>query len=179
MNSLESTLKDLFVRIGEDPERDGLNKTSDRVLKMYESFLTGYQEDPLSLLGQRLELHTPTQECIRIDRIPFCALCEHHLVPFFGEASVSFIPESHTLGLSHFFNFFEKASRRLALQENLCGELARIIFQKLEPKALYVEMSALHTCLALSHQNAKHTQLVTECFLGDATYKPQLMNYGA
>ncbi len=166
-----TALKSIFEQIGEDPKREGLQKTPERMLQMYRSFLTGYKESSDELLGDVIKLDLKdSEESVLIKNIPFYSLCEHHLVPFFGEVHLAYVPHAHTLGLGRIFQYIESASRRLILQENLSAEIATTLFLKLNAKALLLKMTGLHTCLALSKKGSKPTTLTTQSFHGDQAF---------
>lgn len=177
MKAYQDALTNLFEKIGENPKREGLIKTPRRMSEMYQNFITGHQVSSDELLGEPLSMqNSEGNETILIDHIPFCALCEHHLVPFFGEVHLAYIPNTYLLGLGRIFQYVESISRKLVLQENLSSEIASTLFTKLEPKALIIKMTALHTCSAISQKIPRGTSLTTQSFRGDTTHQTHLLN---
>lgn len=176
MKAYQEALSHLFETIGEDPNREGLVKTPERMANMYQQFITGHQISSDELLGPPIPFDaTSGLETLLIDHIPFCALCEHHLVPFYGEVHLTYIPNQSILGLGRIYHYVESVSRKLVLQEKLCSEIATTLFDKLMPHALLVKMSALHSCSALSQKIPKGTSLSTQSFRGNKKFQPQLI----
>lgn len=170
MEIFQTALQSLFEDIGEDPNRKGLEKTPFRMTQMYRSFLTGYQEDSEELLGSTILLKSKAHQIITVPQIPFFSLCEHHLVPFFGQASLVYVPDQSILGVGRILNYVEAISRKLALQENLCEEIAQTLYKKLQAKALLFKMSAFHTCMPLSQKTTQVAKLSSQTYLGDENH---------
>ncbi|MCH9634152.1 MAG: GTP cyclohydrolase 1 [Chlamydiae bacterium] len=177
MQLFNTALRSIFKQIGEDPHRKGLRRTPERMIQMYQSFLTGYQKSVDDLLGHPIELDQhKSQDIIVMRNIPFCSLCEHHLVPFHGEVHVAYLPNLHTLGLGRVFEYVESVSRKLTLQENLSSEIGLALFEKLDAKALIVKIVGWHTCLTLTRKSLRGSSLVTHSFFGTPDLKPQLVS---
>lgn len=177
MEAFQTALSDLFAKLGENPNREGLKKTPERMIQMYKSFIKENKDSSNQLLGTPLHIDAKAdQESILINQIPFCALCEHHLVPFFGNVHIAYVPNRHIIGLGRVFQYIESISRRLVLQENLSAEISLALFSHLQAKALLVKMSGLHTCLTISQKATRGIQLTTHSFRGDKSLQTLLMS---
>ena len=175
MEKLQKGIKDLLVKVGENPKRIDLIRTPERVQTMLSSFLTGYHTPHFDPLGNPYSIENSHQnDTIVVDNIPFCSLCEHHMVPFFGKMHVSYIPDQHVLGLSRFASFIDYKSRRLQIQENLGADIAQSLFDKLAPKAILVKVVAMHACLAMEGKHQGGSRLITSHFRGKEDLHPIL-----
>lgn len=175
MDTFQNRLRDLLLKIGESPVRIDLGKTSKRIQKMLLSFLTGYKNPPEDLLGSIYPIkETEFSDIITIDRIPFCSLCEHHMVPFFGHMHISYIPQQGVLGVGRFASFIDYHSRRLQIQEHLGTEIIESLYQKIQPKAILLKIIAMHACLAMENKNRGATKLITYHFRGLEELRPSL-----
>lgn len=167
MDALQDHLRDLLLQMGENPARVDVGKTSKRIQKMLLSFLTGYKKPSEDLLGSIYPLKTTEfNDIITVDNIPFCSLCEHHIVPFFGHMHISYIPHHGVLGLGRFASFIDHLSRRLHIQENLGTEIIEGLYEKIKPKAILLKITAMHACLALENKNRGASKLITHHFRG-------------
>lgn len=171
---LKQAFEQLFKEIGEDPNRLGLQKTPERLAKMYSHFFTAYQKDPSELLGSPLPYKSNSSSLITLSELSFFSLCEHHLAPFFGKATLVYLPSHHLLGIGAIHRFIETMSRKLTLQEKLCDELSQSLYAYLKPKALMLTMKATHTCSAFSQLHSYPKELCTKSFLGDSQLFSQL-----
>ena len=148
--STEDALKEILSNIGEDPSRDGLLETPSRVAKMYSEIFSGYKEDPDKVISKDFELGH--NEMVVVKDIPFYSLCEHHMVPFFGNVHVGYIPNKKTgrvVGLSKFARLVEAFARRLQVQERLTSQIADTIDRVLAPDAVGVIIEARHMCIEM------------------------------
>lgn len=135
----------LLEAIGEDPNREGLKDTPERVARMYEELTAGYGEDVGAYLGKVFE-----EECngVVIERdIAFSSMCEHHLMPFFGKVSIAYIPNGKVVGLSKLARVVDAFAKRLQLQERFTSQIADAIFEELSPKGVLVVVEGEHTCM--------------------------------
>jgi len=142
-------VKEFLLIIGEDPEREGLRETPSRVAKMWLEELTiGYRESPESYVKKfKLEVsNKQDQNFVVIRGIPVKSICEHHLMPFFGEAHIMYIPEDEVLGFSKFARIINIYSKRLQLQERLTNQIADGLMNLIKAKGLIIVVNALHTC---------------------------------
>lgn len=148
LRKVEEDIRRLLRDLGEDPEREGLRETPRRVAKMYlEELLVGQGADLKAELSTTFaEDH---QELVMVRAIPFYALCEHHLMPFFGQAHVGYLPDGRVVGLSKLARLVERAARRMTIQERLTTEVADAIMAVLRPKGAMVVVEAEHFCMTM------------------------------
>ena len=164
--AIEKAVRDILIAIGEDPNREGLIDTPDRVARMYEDIFSGLHQDPrehLKVLFQN-ENH---EEMVVVKDIPFYSSCEHHLVPFFGKAHVVYIPKDGRLtGLSKLARVIETLARRPQLQERITKETANIIMEELEPYGVMVVVEAEHMCMTMRGVKKPGSKTVTSAVRG-------------
>ncbi|MBE3590295.1 MAG: GTP cyclohydrolase I FolE [Firmicutes bacterium] len=148
LRQVEEDIRRLLRDLGEDPEREGLRETPRRVAKMYlEELLVGQGADLKAELSTTFaEDH---RELVMVRAIPFYALCEHHLMPFFGQAHVGYLPDGRVVGLSKLARLVERAARRMTIQERLTTEVADAIVSVLRPKGVMVVVEAEHFCMTM------------------------------
>lgn len=146
---IEKAVRDILEAIGEDPDREGLVGTPDRIARMYEEIFSGISEDP----GKHLEVYFQEdthEELVLVKDIPFYSVCEHHLVPFFGKAHVAYIPKNGKLtGLSKLARVVDTIAKRPQLQERLTSTIADTIMEKLQPYGVVVVVEAEHMCMTM------------------------------
>ncbi len=146
---IKNAVREILYAIGEDPDREGLVGTPDRIARMYEEIFAGLTQDP----GKHLDLHFEEEqheELVLVRDIPFYSTCEHHLVPFFGKAHVAYIPKDGKLtGLSKLARVVETVARRPQLQERLSSNVADCIMDKLSPHGVIVVVEAEHMCMTM------------------------------
>lgn len=155
----------LIEAIGEDPERDGLKQTPQRVADFFEEIFSGVGRDP----KEALKLYsTPNQdEMIILKDIPFYSLCEHHLLPFFGKAHIAYIPnENKITGFSSLARVVEASAHRLQLQERLATEIADVIMEVVQPKGVLVVIEAEQLCLTMRGIKKPGSLAVTSAIRG-------------
>jgi GTP cyclohydrolase IA len=163
--SFEDLVKEMIVRLGEDPEREGLVRTPERVHKAYEHLTRGYREDPQSLLKKALFTVT-YDEMVIVKDVEMFSLCEHHMLPFFGKVHVAYIPNGKVIGLSKIPRLIEIFSRRLQIQERLTTQIAETIQQAIEPQGVGVVIEARHLCMMMRGVEKQHSAAVTSSMLG-------------
>jgi GTP cyclohydrolase IA len=151
--------------LGEDPSREGLEKTPERVEKAMRFLTRGYQEDPDKLLNQAL-FTVDYNEMVIIRDIDVFSLCEHHLLPFYGKAHVAYIPNGKVVGLSKIPRLVDMFARRLQVQERLTVQIAEIIEQKLQPQGVGVVIEAMHFCMMMRGVEKQNSVAVTSCMRG-------------
>lgn len=137
----------LIESFGENPNRDGLKETPDRVVKMYSEVLGGYSVDPSSVF--KLFECNGYKNLVTVANIDFYSLCEHHMVPFFGKVHIGYIPNGKVLGLSKFARLVDIYAKRLQTQENLTNQIAKDIEKYLKPKGYIVHIEAEHLCVSM------------------------------
>ncbi|MFC1644024.1 GTP cyclohydrolase I FolE [Candidatus Omnitrophota bacterium] len=145
---IKKAVRDILEAVGDDPEREGLKRTPDRVAEMYEEILGGMHKDA----SEELEVFFEKEhdEIILLKDIPLYSICEHHMVPFIGRAHVAYIPDANRItGLSKIARVVDTLSRRLQVQERLTTEIAEVIMNKLKPKGVLVVIEAEHLCMSM------------------------------
>lgn len=162
---VEEAVRDILVEIGEDPTRDGLRGTPDRVHRMYAELTAGYHVDPDRLVNGAI-FDVDYSEMVVVKDIPFYSLCEHHLLPFFGTASVAYIPRGRVIGLSKIPRIVEMFARRLQIQERMTQEIADFLNARLDPQGVGVVVEANHLCAVMRGIRKPGTVMTTSAVLG-------------
>ena len=162
---VEEAVRQILVEIGEDPDRPGLLGTPDRVHRMYAELTAGYHVDPERLMNGATYT-VPYSEMVVVKDIPFYSLCEHHLLPFFGTASVAYIPRGRVVGLSKIPRIVEMYARRLQVQERLTQEIADFLNERLNPQGVGVVIEATHLCAVMRGIRKPGTIMTTAAVLG-------------
>ena len=158
---IEKAVREILEAVGEDPDRDGLQRTPERVAKMYAEILGGLHADPADHLSVTFDLDH--DEMVMIRDIPFYSLCEHHLVPFVGKAHVAYIPndDGRITGLSKLARLVEGFSQRPQVQERLTTQVADALVERLEPRGVLVVIEAEHLCMSMRGVRKPGTVTVT------------------
>jgi GTP cyclohydrolase I len=163
--SYEELMREILVRLGEDPDREGLTRTPERVHKAYEFLTRGYRENPEALLREAL-FTVSYDEMVIVKDIEMFSLCEHHMLPFFGKVHVAYIPNGKVIGLSKIPRLVELFSRRLQIQERLTTQIAETIQKTIEPQGVGVVIEARHLCMMMRGVEKQHSAAVTSSMLG-------------
>lgn len=163
--SFEDLVQEILVRLGEDPKREGLVRTPNRVHRAYEFLTKGYKEDPEAMLKNALFTVT-YDEMVIVKDIEMFSLCEHHMLPFFGKVHVAYIPNGKVMGLSKLPRLIEIFSRRLQIQERLTTQIAETIQKAIEPQGVGVVIEARHLCMMMRGVEKQHSAAVTSSMLG-------------
>jgi len=163
--TFEDLVKEMLVRLGEDPEREGLLRTPARVHKAFEFLVRGYNEDPEALLKNALFTVT-YDEMVIVKDVEVFSLCEHHMLPFFGKVHVAYIPNGKVIGLSKIPRLIEIFSRRLQIQERLTTQIAETIQKVIQPQGVGVVIEARHLCMMMRGVEKQHSAAVTSSMLG-------------
>ncbi len=163
--SMQELLRELIVRLGEDPERDGLLRTPERMQRSLEYLTKGYREDPDKLLKGAL-FNVDYDEMVIVKDIEMFSLCEHHLLPFFGKVHVAYIPKGKVIGLSKLPRLIDIFARRLQVQERLTTQIAETIQRAIEPQGVGVVIEARHLCMMMRGVEKQHSSAVTSSMLG-------------
>lgn len=142
---IKRAVKDLLEAIGEDPSREGLRETPDRVARMYCELTSGYDEDASETLSKTFDVKGG--EFVLEKDIVFSSMCEHHLMPFFGKAHIAYIPNGKVVGLSKLARTVDIFARRLQLQERMNAQIADAVYEMLGAKGVMVLVEAEHTCM--------------------------------
>ena len=163
--TFEDLVQEMLVRLGEDPQREGLVRTPERVRKSLRFLTRGYSEDPEALLKGALFTVT-YDEMVIVKDIEMFSLCEHHMLPFFGKVHVAYIPNGKVIGLSKVPRLIELFSRRLQIQERLTTQIAETIQKVIEPQGVGVVIEARHLCMMMRGVEKQHSAAVTSSMLG-------------
>ena len=161
----EELVREMIVRLGEDPDREGLARTPERVEKAMKFLVKGYQDDPEALLRKAL-FTVSYDEMVIVKDVEMFSLCEHHLLPFFGKVHVAYIPNGKVIGLSKIPRLIEAFSRRLQIQERLTTQIAEAIQSAIEPQGVGVVIEARHLCMMMRGVVKQHSSAVTSSMLG-------------
>jgi GTP cyclohydrolase IA len=163
--SFEELVREMLVRLGEDPTREGLDRTPQRVHKTLEFLTKGYREDPEAMLQNAL-FSVTYDEMVIVKDIEMFSLCEHHMLPFFGKVHVAYIPKGKVIGLSKIPRLIEIFSRRLQIQERLTTQIAETIQKAIQPQGVGVVIEARHLCMMMRGVEKQHSAAVTSSMLG-------------
>jgi GTP cyclohydrolase IA len=166
--------------IGEDPQREGLVKTPDRVARMYEEITAGYRTDPVKLINGAL-FDVDYKDLILVKDIEFYSMCEHHMLPFFGRAHVAYIPSGKVIGLSKIPRIVEMYARRLQVQERMTSQIAGFLDEVLHPKGVAVVVEGSHMCAMMRGVKKSQTSMTTRSMLGafetDAALRAEFLTH--
>ena len=163
--TFQELLREVIVRLGEDPRRDGLARTPERMQRSLEYLTKGYREDPEKLLQGAL-FNVDYDEMVIVKDIEMFSLCEHHLLPFFGKVHVAYIPKGRVIGLSKLPRLIDIFARRLQVQERLTTQIAETIQCAIEPQGVGVVIEARHLCMMMRGVEKQHSSAVTSSMLG-------------
>jgi GTP cyclohydrolase I len=163
---LAGLITPLLKELGEDPGRDGLVKTPERVARALRFFTQGYQQEPAEILNGAL-FDVEYDEMVLVREIDFYSLCEHHMVPFFGRVHVAYIPDRKVLGLSKIPRLVEIFSRRLQVQERMTMQIAQTLDDVLQPKGVAVVVEAKHLCMMMRGVQKQNSSAITSSLRGE------------
>jgi GTP cyclohydrolase I len=163
--SYADLVREMLVRLGEDPSRDGLQRTPERVQRAMQFLTKGYQEDPDTLLNSAL-FDVTYDEMVIVKDIEMFSLCEHHMLPFYGKVHVAYIPKGKVVGLSKIPRLVELFSRRLQVQERLTTQIAETIQKVINPLGVGVVIEARHLCMMMRGVEKQHSAAVTSSMQG-------------
>ncbi len=163
--TFEDLVREMIVRLGEDPEREGLARTPERVHRAYQHLVKGYKEDADAMLKKAL-FTVDYDEMVIVKDVEMFSLCEHHMLPFFGKVHVAYIPNGKVIGLSKIPRLIEIFSRRLQIQERLTTQIAETIQSAIQPQGVGVVIEARHLCMMMRGVEKQHSAAVTSSMLG-------------
>jgi GTP cyclohydrolase IA len=164
-DSLVGHVRALLGDLGEDPEREGLMKTPERVARALRFFTKGYEEDPKAVINGAL-FTEDYQEMIVVKDVDFFSMCEHHILPFFGKAHVAYIPKHKIVGISKLARLVEVYARRLQVQERMTTQIATMLMDELDPQGVGVVLQAEHLCMRMRGIEKQNSIVVTSTMLG-------------
>jgi GTP cyclohydrolase I len=163
--SIRQAIRNLLIAVGENPEREGLRRTPDRVARMYGELLEGYRQDPNELVNDAL-FEVKYDEMVLVHDIEFYSLCEHHMLPFLGRAHVAYLPRNKVLGLSKIPRIVDMFARRLQVQERMTRQIAECIDELLNPLGVAVVIEGLHLCATMRGVKKHDARMTTSAMLG-------------
>jgi len=161
---IERAVREMLEAVGENPEREGLQGTPNRVARMYSEILSGSKVDPARHLA--VTFAEDHHEMVLVKDIPFESLCEHHLMPFHGKAHVAYVPHGRIVGLSKIARVIEEYARRLQVQERLTSQVADLFMNTLAPHGVGVVLEATHTCMSMRGIRKPGAIMVTSALRG-------------
>ncbi len=162
---LEATVQELLLAVGEDPEREGLQRTPERVARMYEELLAGYRVDPVAMVNDAL-FNVDYDQLVIVRDIEFYSLCEHHMLPFIGRAHVAYVPDGKVIGLSKIPRIVDMFARRLQVQERMTSQVADFFNELLHPKGVAVVVEAFHLCSMMRGVKKHDAKMTTSAVHG-------------
>jgi GTP cyclohydrolase I len=169
--STQDLYRELLIRIGEDPTRDGLLRTPERMEKSMKFLTRGYAMNVTDVLHEAL-FDVDYDEMVIVKDIEFFSMCEHHLLPFFGKAHIAYVPHGKVIGLSKIPRLVDVFARRLQVQERLTRQIGEAITDAINPQGVAVILEAQHLCMMMRGVEKQHSSTVTSAMLG--VFKTQL-----
>jgi GTP cyclohydrolase I len=172
---IEDAVRLILTHVGEDPERDGLLRTPHRVAKMYDELLEGYRQDAKTLINNAMfDVDYGDGEMVVVAHIEYTSMCEHHMLPFTGQAHIAYIPRNKVVGLSKIPRIVDMFARRLQVQERLTNEIADALDEHLDPLGVMVVVEGQHSCAALRGVKKHGVNMVTTAKRGEFRTNPAL-----
>ena len=169
---IASLVAELLKELGEDVQREGLDKTPERVEKALRYFTAGYGQDVKDVLNGAMFVEE-YDEMVIVKDIDFFSLCEHHLIPFFGRCHVAYMPNRKIVGLSKIPRLVEMFSRRLRVQERLTTQIANTLNEALQPRGVAVVTEAIHLCMLMRGVEKQNSKAITSAMLGAFRDRPE------
>jgi GTP cyclohydrolase I len=178
--AIQTAVRSLLFNIGENPEREGLLGTPDRIARMYDELTEGYDVDPVKLINGAL-FNVDYDEMVIVRDIDFYSLCEHHMLPFYGRAHVAYIPDGKVIGLSKIPRIVEMFARRLQVQERMTKEIAEFIKETIQPQGVAVVVDGVHMCSMMRGVKKSGASMVTstvlDAFKSNPKTRAEFMNH--
>jgi GTP cyclohydrolase I len=169
--TIEEAVGRMLRAFGEDPDREGLLRTPDRVARMYEELLAGYRVDPVAMINDAC-FEVDYDEMVIVRDIEFYSLCEHHMLPFLGRAHVAYIPKGKVIGLSKIPRIVDMFARRLQVQERMTRQIADFLMGLLQPRGVAVVIEAVHLCSMMRGVKKHDARMTTSAMLGGFRTNP-------
>lgn len=161
---IAAAVREILLAIGEDPDREGLQETPDRVARMYEEMFSGLRKDPAVVLQKTFT--EKYDEMVLVKNISFESMCEHHLLPFYGKAHIAYLPNGQIVGLSKLARIVEIVSHRPQVQERMTQELADLIMKELDARGVGVVLEASHSCMSIRGVRKSNSVCTTSAMRG-------------
>ena len=162
---IQVAIRQILEAVGEDPDRDGLKRTPERIARMYGELLSGYQMDPQKLVNDAL-FDVKYDEMVIVRDIEFYSLCEHHMLPFVGRVHVAYIPNGKVIGISKIPRIVDLYARRLQVQERMTRQIADFIRDLLQPQGVAVVVEAMHLCMSMRGVQKHNARMTTSAMHG-------------
>ena len=176
----EAAVRTLIEWAGDDPDREGLKGTPDRVARAYQEFFAGYNEDPIALLSTTFEETANYDEMIVLRDIRLESHCEHHLVPIIGKAHIGYLPAERVVGISKLGRLIDAYAKRMQIQETLTSQIANTLYEVLKPRGVGIVIEAAHQCMTTRGVHKPGVKMVTSRMLGsfrdDLTVRQQFLD---
>jgi len=169
--AIAAAVREILIHVGEDPDREGLRRTPERVARMYDELLGGYDKDPLEVINNAL-FDVEYDEMVVVKDIEFFSMCEHHMLPFYGKAHVAYCPTDKVVGLSKIPRIVEMFARRLQVQERMTQQIARLLNDVLRPCGVAVVIEGSHLCSMMRGVKKEHARMVTSAMYGNFKNNP-------
>ena len=163
--TIEQAITKMLAAFGEDPEREGLARTPERVARMYSELLAGYRVDPIAMVNDAL-FDVKYDEMVIVRDIEYYSLCEHHMLPFIGQAHVAYLPRERVVGLSKIPRIVDMFARRLQVQERMTRQIADFIDELLHPLGVAVVVEGLHLCATMRGVKKHGARMTTSSMIG-------------
>ncbi len=164
-DEIVTSVEKIIEAVGENPKREGLKNTPERVARMYQELLAGYRTDPLSLVNDAI-FNVKYDQIVIVRDIEFYSLCEHHMLPFMGRAHVAYLPNNMVLGLSKIPRIVDLYARRLQVQERMTQQIADFLMTVLQPTGVAVVVEAIHLCSMMRGVKKHDARMTTSAMLG-------------
>lgn len=178
--NIEDAVREILGNIGEDPSRDGLLRTPDRVARMFDELTAGYHVDPQKMINDAI-FDVEYDEMVVVKDIDFQSLCEHHMLPFIGKAHVAYIPKNKVVGLSKIPRIVEMFARRLQVQERMTVQIADFIDEVLQPQGVAVIVEGSHMCMVMRGIKKANATMTTSAMRGifksNATTRAEFLDH--
>lgn len=163
--AITNSVSQILQAIGEDPAREGLVRTPERVARAYQEILAGYQTDPVQLVNGAL-FNVDYDEMVIVKDIEYYSLCEHHMLPFFGKAHVAYVPKGRVIGLSKIPRIVDMFAHRLQVQERMTQQIAEFIQEVINPWGVGVVIEGQHLCMMMRGIKKEQAKMTTSAMLG-------------
>jgi GTP cyclohydrolase I len=170
LKRIADAVREILLAVGEDPDRDGLVDTPDRVSRMYAEIFSGLHKDPASVLQKTFS--EKYDEMVLVKDITFDSMCEHHLLPFIGKAHIAYLPKGRIVGLSKLARLVEILSRRPQVQERMTEQIADLIMEEVDARGVGVVLEAEHTCMSMRGIRKPGSLTITSAMRGQFQENP-------
>jgi GTP cyclohydrolase I len=170
-SAIQEATRQILAAIGEDPEREGLLRTPERMGRMYAELTAGYRQDPVALINEAL-FTVEYDDMVLVRDIEFFSLCEHHMLPFMGRAHVAYIPDGKVIGLSKIPRIVDMFAQRLQVQERMTRQIADFLCSTLEPLGAGIVVEALHLCSMMRGVKKHDARMTTSAMVGSFRSNP-------